>query len=397
MAEGANASDLPALLGGPAVRPKGPPDWPQPDAEVTAVLSAALTDGSWGKYDGGHVAQLECDLAQFHDLPFALTCASGTLAVEIAFRALQIGAGDEIIVPAYDYEPSFLCVHAVGATPVVADLAANNWNLDPAKLSDALSAKTKAIFVPHLHGGLVSVRELTEFAAKHNLRVVEDASQATGARVQGRRAGTWGDIGVLSFGGSKLLTAGRGGALLTRHADLAQRIRVLLRRGVQQWAALSELQAVVLRPQLARLDAENAMRAANVRTLLDLLADIPGLCPFANVLEDSQPAYYKLGFQFDEEAFGLPRDIFVAALRAEGMAFDAGFRAVHVGRAPGRFRRGGDLIEAERAHRGCVTLYHPVLLGRWDNSDSVAAVARAVRKTYLNRERLRNGPPSSEN
>ena len=221
---------------------------------------------------------------------------------------------------------------------------------------------------------------------------MEDAAQATGATIQGKRAGSWGDIGVLSFGGSKLLTAGRGGALLTRHADVAQRIRVLLRRGVQQWAALSELQAVVLRPQLARVDGDNELRAANVRTLLELLADVPGLRPFANTVEDSRPAFYKLGFQFDEMAFGLSRDLFVAALRAEGMAFDAGFRAVHMGRAPGRFRRGGDLVEAERAHRGCVTLYHPVLLG---SAADMAAVARAVRKTYLNADRLRLSPPTA--
>jgi len=379
-------TDLPALLGGPAIQPQGPPDWPRPDAEVEHALRAALRDGSWGKYDGGHVARLEAELAKFHDLPFALTCASGTLAVETALRALQVEPGDEVIVAAYDYEPNFLCVHAVGATPVLVDVSPHNWSFDPARLHDALGPKTKAILASHLHGGLVPMREVCEFACEHGLFVVEDAAQATGATVQGKRAGTWGDVGILSFGGSKLLTAGRGGALLTRHADVAQRIRLLLRRGVQQWAPLSEMQAAVLLPQLARLDGDNANRARNIRALLESLADVPGLRAFANDCEESRPAYYKLGFQYDEAAFGLSRERFVAAVRAEGMAVDPGFRAVHVGRAPGRFRRAGELKNAERAHAGCVTLHHPVLLG---TAADIADVARAVRKTYLNVECLR--------
>src|SRR5262249_44547082 len=144
-------------------------------------------------------------------------------------------------------------------------------------------------------------------------------------------------------------------------------------------------QAVSLRPQLGRLDADNAARAANVNTLLKSIADVPGMRPFENTVADSQPAYYKLGFQFDEAAFGLSRERFVCALRAEGVAFDAGFGAVRVGRWAGRLRRGGDLVEAERAHRACVTLYHPVLLGA---AADVAEVARAVRKIYLNADRL---------
>src|SRR4029077_5491179 len=115
-------SDLPAILGGTPIRPQGPPDWPGHDLEVAAAVSAALADGSWGKYDGPHVAALEADLARYHSVSHALTCASGTLAVEIALRALQVGPGDEVILAAYDYEANFLCVHALGATPVLVDV-----------------------------------------------------------------------------------------------------------------------------------------------------------------------------------------------------------------------------------------------------------------------------------
>lgn len=377
-------NDLPALLGGEPVRPQGPPDWPLPDPDVAAAIEAAIRDGSWGRYDGGHVERLEQDLAQCHHLPFALTCSSGTLAVELALRALQVGPGDEVILAAYDYEPNFLCIHHLGATPVLAEVSATNWNLDPSKIEAAISPKTKALIVSHLHGGCVPMREMVEITQQRQVRLIEDAAQAMGATIQGRPAGAWGDIGLLSFGGSKLLSAGRGGALLTANPELHQRLRLALRRGVQQWAALSELQAAALRPQLAKLSARTAQRAEAVRHLGTLLAGIPGLRMFENHCE-CRPAYYKLGFRFDETDFGLPRERLCQALRAEGVAMDAGFRAAHVGRSPGRFRSAGSLTEAERAHSGVVILHHPVLLC---NEADLAAVARAIRRTYAYAKRL---------
>src|SRR5205823_4719928 len=97
------ADDLPALLGGRPVFPDGPPPWPPPDPDVQAALAAAFASGDWGKYHGEHVLAFEAELAAFHDVPHALTCASGTLAVEAALRALRVGPGDEVILSAYDY------------------------------------------------------------------------------------------------------------------------------------------------------------------------------------------------------------------------------------------------------------------------------------------------------
>lgn len=378
--------DDPAILGGEPVRPHGPPDWPGHDPEVAAAVQAALQDGFWGKYEGPHVERLEQELTRFHQVPYVLTCASGTLAVEIALRSIPVGPGDEVILAAYDYEANFLCVHATGATPVLVDVAPRNWNIDPNLIAAAIRPKTKVILVSHLHAGLVPMREVRELADRHGLLIVEDAAQATGAIVQGQRSGSWGDIGILSFGGSKLLSAGRGGALLTRHSDLRQRARLLLRRGYQQWAALSELQAAVLVPQLAKLDERNAVRSGSVERLRKLLVDIPGWRLFENSAIESTPAYYKLGVQFDSDAFGLSRDGFVQAVRSEGVAFDAGFRAVHSGRSEDRFRAGTDLHEAERAHQGAVVLHHPVLLGA---PADIEEVARAVRKIYANADRLK--------
>jgi dTDP-4-amino-4,6-dideoxygalactose transaminase len=378
------ADELPALLGGPPVRPQGPPDWPIPDEDVANALNEAYGTGNWGKYHGGTVELLEQRLAAHHDLPFALTCGSGTFAVEIALRALKVGSGDEVILAAYDYPGNFLCIHAVGATPVLVDVDADNWNMRPDALAAALSSKTRAVIASHLHGGMVPMKHVREFADANGLGIIEDAAQSPGAIMQGRTAGTWGDIGVLSFGGSKLLTAGRGGALLTLRAELHQRMRVLLHRG-NHICPLSELQAAVLLPQLVKLDERNAYRAKAVSALTDYLKPVPGLGPLVNSVP-CKPAYYKLGFQLDSKKFGLGRECLVQAMRAEGIALDEGFRALHVGRSPTRFRCCGALPESERAHNGTMMLHHPVLLR---TEADVNEIVQAFRKVYANADRLR--------
>lgn len=375
----ASLDDLPAILGGRPVRPQGPPDWPHPDEDILHALETAYSDGSWGKYQGMYVERLENRLAQYHDVEFSTTCGSGTFAIELALRALKIRPGDEVILAAYDYGGNFLSVHAVGATPVLVDVDPANWNLSPDRLSTALSPNTRAVIVSHLHGGIVPMREVMDFASANGLRVVEDAAQAPGATVQGRKAGTWGDVGILSFGGSKLLTAGRGGAFLTRHADVHQRARLWLYRG-NQVCPLSELQAAVLLPQLDKLDHRNRQRAVNVRLLLDgLKASGVPLQHFVNKCPDSEPGYYKVGFQYDSAKFkGLLRERFIAAMRAEGIAMDEGFQALHVGRSPSRFRKTADLTEANKAHDGAVVLHHPVLLGSPGDCEEIIHAAQKI-------------------
>jgi len=324
-------------------------------------------------------------LREYLHVEFAQLCGSGTYAVELGLRALKVVPGDEVILSAYDFPGNFLSIHAVGASPVLIDVEAGNWSLALDRLESAFSSTTRAIIATHLHGGLVPMRELTALAKQRGAAVLEDAAQCPGAIVQGRRAGTWGDAGVVSFGGSKLLSAGRGGALLTPHADVWQRARSHALRG-NLVCPLSELQAAVLLPQLTKLDERNRRRAAAVSFLSTAMKDAPGLTPFANRPDLGQPAYYKQGIQFDEALFGLSRAAFIAAVRAEGIALDEGFPAAHVGRSPRRFRAGSALAEAERAHRGCVVLHHPVLLG---SDADLAQIAQAIRKVYQYREALR--------
>jgi dTDP-4-amino-4,6-dideoxygalactose transaminase len=376
--------DTPAKLDGAAAFPQGPPDWPLPDPDVRAALEAAIADGSWGKYHGPHVPRLESKLSEFFGVPHVLTCASGTLAVEAALHALKVQPGDEVIQPDYDYEANFLNLHAIGAKPVLVDVSGENACLDPDTLATCPTAK--AIIVSHLHGGLAPMKRIREFADRSGIPVIEDAAQGCGATIEGKKAGAWGDIGILSFGGSKLLSAGRGGALLIQKQDVYQRAKVWLSRGVQQWAALSELQATALLPQLAKLTERTTHRRLQVELLANLLQSVPGLRLFQNTVAESEPAFYKVGFWYDEAAFGLNREMFVKALRADGIAFDEGFRALHVGRAAHRFRAAGPLPNAEAAHRSVVMLHHPILSL---TSDAIEKVALAIGKAYRNSQSIR--------
>lgn len=356
-----------------------PPAWPLPDEAVEAALRRAFADGSWGKYHGPNCRELSERLAAMHACEHVVLTCSGTAAVEMALRGLRVGPGDEVILSAYDFEGNFKNVLVVGAKPVLVDVDSRSGQFDTEQLEAARSPLTKAIIASHLHGGVVAMPTVRAFADQHRIAVIEDACQMPGATVHGRVAGTWGDVGVLSFGGSKLLTAGRGGAMITRDSEIAQRIRVHTQRGNDAYP-LSELQAAVLVPQLDRLAERNRLRAENVSRLLGLLNGVTGLrCFFESAASaESQPGFYKLGFWFDAAAIGCSRDDFACAMRAAGVAFDPGFRALHQTHARGRFRAVNELPNATRADEAIVVLHHPVLLGSEADLNAVAVTARSI-------------------
>lgn len=356
-----------------------PPAWPLPDEAVEAALRQAFADGSWGMYHGRNCHELSERLAAMHDCEYVILTCSGTAAVELALRGLRVGPGDEVILSAYDFEGNFKNVLTVGARPVLVDIDPVSGQLDTEQIEAARSPQTKAIIASHLHGGVIAMPALRAFADQHEVAIIEDACQMPGAIVQGRIAGTWGDVGVLSFGGSKLLTAGRGGALLTRDEGIAQRIRVQTQRGNDAYP-LSELQAAVLVPQLDRLAERNQMRADNVSRLLSLLSDVVGLRCFvdAGTSGDSRPGFYKLGFWFDATSFDGSREDFSYAMRTSGIAFDPGFRALHRTHARGRFRAVNDLPHATRADQLILALHHPVLLGTDEDLQSIRAAVKQI-------------------
>ncbi len=372
-------ADRPAILGGVPVCASGPPMWPLRDERVDAALRGLIESGDWGRYHGEHVPALSRKLAEYHSVEHVLLTSSGTAAVELALRGVGVGSGDEVILAAYDFKANFQNVLCLNAVPVLVDVDPQTWQLDPARLAAAVTSKTKAIIASHLHGGVVPIREVRQFAEAHRIALIEDACQNPGAMIHGRRAGTWGDVGVLSFGGSKLLTAGRGGAVITSRSDIAERIKRHTQRGNEAYP-LSEMQAAILLPQVEQLDELNEQRRVAVQRLCLRLSDLTGLRPLQLPTGEVSPAYYKVGFQYCKEEFdGLPREMFVKSLRAEGVAFDAGFRGLHLIHAKRRFRAADDLIEATRADAGMITLHHPMLLENGESIDEIALATQKVR------------------
>lgn len=335
--------------------------WPVADEAVRRALENCFADGSWGRYHGPHCDRLRAELAKMHDVDHVALCSSGTIAIELALRGLKVAPGDEVILAGYDFPGNFRAIEAIGGRPVLVDIDPTTWCLDPANLPAAVSPQTRAIIVSHLHGGMADMPQIMAFAARHGLAVVEDACQSPGARLEDRMAGAWGDVGVLSFGGSKLLTAGRGSALLTRHADVQQRIKVYTQRGNDAFP-LSELQAAVLAPQVQRLDERNRQRRAAVDRILAATARYRVLRPLQN-RPNAQPSFYKLAWLFGGEQAQPPcsRQSFLAAAQAQRIPLAAGFRGFAL-RSSRRCRVTGDLVHSAAAAKQTIVLHHPVLL-----------------------------------
>ena len=345
-----------------------------------AALEKMSRDGSWGRYHGEHCEQLRAAIAKMHDAEHVALVASGTIAVELALRGLGIGTGDEVILAAYDFPGNFRAIECVGATPVLVDICQHTWCLDAEQLETAISSSTKAVIVSHLHGGLANMRSIESIARKHGISIVEDACQSPGAVVDGRTAGTWGDVSVWSFGGSKLLSAGRGGAVMTRDDRVMQRIKVFAHRGNDAFA-LSEMQAAVLIPQLKQLAQCNAQRLQNVLRLTEALDGLEALRGLRQNNYENQPAYYKVPWCF-EPAVSDPtsREDAIAAFAAEGIAIDAGFRGF-AGRSERRCRKHGELKHARAAAQATLILHHPILL---ENTETIEKLARTMRRVIEN-------------
>jgi len=336
---------------------EGPFDWPLADEEVRAALEAAFRDGSWGRYHGPHGEGLSDDLRAQFACEHALLCSSGTIGVELALRGCGVTTGDEVVLAGYDFPGNFRAVEAVGARPVLIDVELDSWCLATEALAEVRRASVKAVIVSHLHGGLADMPKIMALARERGWAVVEDACQQPGAQLEGRPVGSWGDVGVLSFGGSKLLTAGRGGAVLTRDAQIHQRIKVYAERG--NWAfPLSELQAAVLRPQLAKLNERNRKRCESAQAILDVTSGLREWLRPIVCRANAQPAYYKLAWSLVAAPL---REELIARLQAAGAPIDAGFRGF-ARRSQRRCEQIGTLEHSTRLSQSTLLLHHPVLL-----------------------------------
>lgn len=236
---------------------------------------------------GEEVEAFEAEFAAYCGTKHCIGVGNGLEALHLIVRACGVGPGDEVIVPANTYIATWLAVTQAGAVPVPVEPVESTCNIDPDRIEQAVTPRTRAIMVVHLYGQPVDMDPINALARKHGLRVIEDCAQAHGARYKGRKAGGLGDAAGFSFYPGKNLGAiGDGGAVTTSDDGLAERIRVLRNYGSRVKyhnevagynSRLDELQAAFLRVKLAKLDEWNSRRSQAAGSYLQGLAGLPGL------------------------------------------------------------------------------------------------------------------------
>ena len=324
-----------ALLGGPPACPLPWPPWPVFDDTERRELLGVLESGRW--WYGDKVREFEARFAAFQGARFGVTTTNGTTALEAGLRALGITAGDEVIVPPYSFIATASAVVTVGAVPVFADILPDTLCLDPDDVAAKLTPRTKALVPVHVGGLVADMDRLNALAARHGLRVLEDAAHSWGSQWRGKGTGTLGQAGTFSFQVSKNITAGEGGILLTDDealADLCRSFTHCGRRKGGEWydhdflgsnLRLTEFQAAILLAQLSRLEAQTARRHAAARQLTPMLAGLPGVRLLTDDPRLTRRAYHLFIFRVDEGALGITRDRFLAALVAEGVPASKGW------------------------------------------------------------------------
>jgi dTDP-4-amino-4,6-dideoxygalactose transaminase len=248
---------------------------PDIDAAVQEVLNQAQF------ILGPNVTALEKEIAAYHGSAFAIGVASGTDALLLALRACGIGPGDEVLTTPFTFIATAEVVALIGAVPVFVDIEPDTFNIDPEKIEQKITARTRAIIPVHLFGHPAAMTAIMGLAEKYKLKIIEDCAQAFGAEHHGRKVGAFGDCGCFSFFPSKNLAGyGDGGMIVTNDEELAKKIRILRNHGstvryyhslVGYNSRLDEIQAAIIRVKFKHIDSFNASRRANAeiyRTLL---------------------------------------------------------------------------------------------------------------------------------
>src|ERR1019366_6811821 len=253
---------------------------------INDILRSSLLCG----VDGGpQVKQLEAEFADYIGAPYAVGVSSGSSALLVSLAALDIGPGDEVILPAFTFIADLLAILHRGARPVFADIDPHTYNIDPADLRSKLTGRTRAVIVVHLFGRPADLAEIVPWAQRHGVSVIEDCCQAHGAAIQGERVGSIGDLSCFSFSQGHVLSGGTGGIVLTKDPALADAARQLRFFGVSDIQAitsdddrdydrlgfnfaLNEFSAAMVRIQLGKLDDIIAERRAVADTYAAALA-----------------------------------------------------------------------------------------------------------------------------
>jgi dTDP-4-amino-4,6-dideoxygalactose transaminase len=310
---------------------------------------------------GENVKALETEAAHYCGVERAMGANSGTDALWLSLMALGVGPGDEVIVPAFTIMVDAAVVCLLQAKPVFVDIDPSTFNLDPSRLGEGITKRTKAIVVVHLYGQMADMDPILALARHHGIAVVEDACQAIGAEYKGRKAGSLGEVGCFSFYPTKNLGAYGDGGLITLHDQaLAEKIRLLSAHGdtgqynhvvIGHNSRLDELQAAILRVKLRRVDAWNEARRRNAQRYTSALQGIKGLITPQEPGECTH-VYHQYTVRTDR------RDQLRASLQAHGVATALYYPIpLHLQKALGYLGYAeGDFPESEQASREVLSL-----------------------------------------
>jgi perosamine synthetase len=421
-----------AFYGGTPVCGRPLPAYPaMGDAELAAVerviRSGVLSgfSGAWDDeyYGGPAVRALESAWCAQFGVKHAVSVNSATSGLIAAVAAARIGPGDEVIVPPYTMSATAIAPLFYGGVPVFVDISDEDFCLDLEAVRAAISPRTKAIVAVNLFGHPARLGELRDLAHTHGLVLIEDAAQAPLATEDGRYAGTVGDIGVFSLNRHKHIHSGEGGICVTDDDELAQRMRLIRNHGENAVEPLgiadatnligfnfrlSELSATIALEQLKNIEEHVRRRVAAAEHLTAELEHLEGLTP-PSVRAGCTHVYYMWAFRYDEEAVGVPRDVFSAALLAEGIPHEVGYvaplyllpvfqRRVAIGGggypfdlAPREYPK-GLCPTTERLHEKELMLF--TICAYDDEFDFAEVFARAVRKVYDGRQQLAHSRPA---
>jgi dTDP-4-amino-4,6-dideoxygalactose transaminase len=413
------ASDL-AIQGGKPVRSEDWLNWPVWNSDAEQPMLEVLRSGNWFRLRGSKVDEFEEAYATLIGAKRVLATSSGTTALETALHVLDVDAGDEVIVSPYTFIATYNAVFSQKALPVFADTDQEAFTINPDKIEEKISDRTKAILPVHIFGLPADMDRIMTIARKHNLRVIEDACQAWLAEYNGRMVGTIGDLGCFSFQNSKNIPAGEGGAVAGNDDALLDRCHSYHNCGRPFGKSASdfsgypffggnkrmmEYQAVILLSQMERAKKDFETRLENALYLDSKLEEIPGIIPYKLTEGATKSAYHIYPLRYKKEHFdGLPREQFLAALQAEGIPCSSGYEAqYHDGFMEEVLNSRGfkrlfpeqrlkryreelqELPENEQLTREAVWFFQNMLLGERKDMDDIV---NAVHKVYENRKQL---------
>ncbi len=252
------------------------------------VYITECVNTNWISSQGKFVTQFEQQVAEYCGMPYALAVSNGTVALHLALVAMGIGPGDEVIVPDLTFAATINSVLHAGATPVIADVSTDSWNLDPEAARRAITPRTKALMPVDLYGYPADWAALQALAAEHDLLLIEDSAEAIGTTYNGQRAGSFGHAATFSFFGNKTITTGEGGMLLLKDAETYERARMLRDHGMNKqkryWHEavgynyrMTNMQAAIGCAQMERIDHIVARKIAIGKQYNNLLQGQPGI------------------------------------------------------------------------------------------------------------------------